>query len=126
MHALALDVVARRLHTDIQRGLCAGEAAKRSASDGPNEIVVAPPRSAWLIFARQFRSLLVALLGVAMVIALALGDRVEALAIVVVILLNAVLGFVTEHKARLGVVVNNDVAPRLYEEDLIGLPFTHL
>lgn len=40
--------------------------------------------------------------------------------------LRGLRDFVTEHKARLGVVVNNDVAPRRYEEDLIGLPFTHL
>ena len=40
--------------------------------------------------------------------------------------LRGLRDFVTEQKARLGVVVNNDVAPRMYEEDLIGLPFTHL
>lgn len=34
--------------------------------------------------------------------------------------------FVDGHKARLGVVVNNDVVPRRYEENIIGLPFTHL
>ncbi|MCX6905471.1 MAG: ATP-binding protein [Verrucomicrobia bacterium] len=34
--------------------------------------------------------------------------------------------FVTEHKARLGVVINNDVLARRYEEDLVGLPFTWL
>ena len=61
MHALALDVVEQRLQTDVQRGLTAGEAAKRLASGGANEIVVAPPRPAWSIFLRQFRSLLVAL-----------------------------------------------------------------
>jgi len=33
---------------------------------------------------------------------------------------------VKEHKARLGVVINNDVAARLYEERLIGLPFACL
>ncbi len=34
--------------------------------------------------------------------------------------------FVTECKARLGVVINNDVAARHYGENLLGLPFTHL
>jgi len=33
---------------------------------------------------------------------------------------------VTEHKARLGVMVNHDVVTRRYEENLIGLPFTCL
>lgn len=40
--------------------------------------------------------------------------------------LRALRDFVTEHKARLGVVVNNDLAPRQYEDKLIGLPFTYL
>jgi hypothetical protein len=40
--------------------------------------------------------------------------------------LRSLRDFVTEHKARLGVVINNDVMARKYEEDLIGLPFTWL
>jgi hypothetical protein len=34
--------------------------------------------------------------------------------------------FVAEHQARLGLVVNNDISARRYEEDLIGLPFAWL
>ena len=34
--------------------------------------------------------------------------------------------FVGEHKARLGVVVTTDVAVSHYEDNLIGVPFTHL
>jgi predicted AAA+ superfamily ATPase len=34
--------------------------------------------------------------------------------------------FVTEQKARLGIVVNNDIVARQYEERLVGVPFTHL
>jgi predicted AAA+ superfamily ATPase len=40
--------------------------------------------------------------------------------------LRGLRDFVTAHKARLGVVVNNDVRARQYDEDLIGLPFTCL
>jgi hypothetical protein len=40
--------------------------------------------------------------------------------------LRSLRDFVTEQKARLGVVINNDVVARRYEEDLIGLPFTWL
>jgi hypothetical protein len=34
--------------------------------------------------------------------------------------------FVADHKARVGVVINNDVEPRQYEERLIGMPFAWL
>jgi len=40
--------------------------------------------------------------------------------------LRGLRDFVTQYKARLGVVINNDIAPRQYEEKLIGLPFTYL
>ncbi len=40
--------------------------------------------------------------------------------------LRALRDFVLAHKARLGVVVNNDVAPRLYEERIVAVPFTCL
>ena len=40
--------------------------------------------------------------------------------------LRSLRDFVTGQKARLGVVINNDVMARRYEEDLIGVPFTWL
>jgi uncharacterized protein len=40
--------------------------------------------------------------------------------------LRGLRDFVVAHKARLGVVVNNDVAPRLYEDRIVGVPFTYL
>jgi hypothetical protein len=40
--------------------------------------------------------------------------------------LRSLRDFVRDQKARLGVVINNDLIPRVYEEGLIGLPFTCL
>jgi len=40
--------------------------------------------------------------------------------------LRSLRDFVTDHGARLGVVINNDLTPRVYEDRLIGVPFTHL
>ncbi len=40
--------------------------------------------------------------------------------------LRGLRDFVREQKARLGLVINNDVAPRRYDDDVIGLPFTWL
>jgi hypothetical protein len=40
--------------------------------------------------------------------------------------LRGLRDFVAEQKARVGVVINNDVAPRLYEDRLIGLPLAWL
>jgi predicted AAA+ superfamily ATPase len=40
--------------------------------------------------------------------------------------LRALRDFVAECGARVGVVINNDITPRLYEKRLIGLPFAFL
>jgi threonine/homoserine efflux transporter RhtA len=40
--------------------------------------------------------------------------------------LRGLRDFVAVHKARLGMVINNDVSARCYEDDLIGLPFALL
>jgi predicted AAA+ superfamily ATPase len=40
--------------------------------------------------------------------------------------LRGLRDFVAEYKARLGVVINNDVAPRIYEDQIVGLPFAFL
>ena len=40
--------------------------------------------------------------------------------------LRGLRDFVRAGKARLGVVINNDIIPRLYEPQILGLPFTHL
>ena len=40
--------------------------------------------------------------------------------------LRGLRDFVAEHKARLGLVITNDQSPRIFEDKLLGLPFTWL
>jgi len=77
------------------------EAARRLALSGPNTLAQAHGRSALAIFAHQFTSLIVVLLIAATAVAFALGENIEAGAILIVIVLNAVIGFLTEWKAEL-------------------------
>ncbi len=98
-HTLDSDEVARLLDTSASTGLTAVHATARLAKYGANELTSAPKRSALRIVAHQFRSILVLLLAVACALAFAFGDTVEALAILLVILLNASVGFVTEWQA---------------------------
>lgn len=53
-----------------------------------------------MIAINQFRSLIVALLLIATVLAWIMGDSLEAAMVLVVILLNALIGFFTEWKAQ--------------------------
>ena len=99
-HVLSLETVKDRLKTDMTRGLTQSEATRRLAQYGPNILAQAAERSTLAIFLAQFRSLIVALLVAATAIAFAMGDNIEAVAILVVIIINAAIGFLTEWKAE--------------------------
>ncbi len=81
-------------------GIAPDEAARRLAAYGPNALELRPPVPAWRVLVSQFRSVVVLLLVVAMAVAGISGDFLEALAIAVVLILNAGIGFVTEIRAR--------------------------
>jgi len=80
-------------------GLTADEARHRLARVGPNRVGEHPEIPLWRLLLAQFRSLVVLLLLAAAVIAGSLGERVEALAILAALLLNAGIGFLTEWRA---------------------------
>ena len=81
-------------------GLTADEIARRRARFGWNELPRQRPPSPARILLRQFRGFLVLILAVAAAAAFLLDERIDALAILLVLLLNAVLGFVQEWRAE--------------------------
>ena len=80
-------------------GLTTAEVLRKRALAGSNALAVSKPRSPWLILLAQFKSLIVGLLAVAVMIAIAFGSWVEAIAITAVILINTLIGFFTEWRA---------------------------
>jgi len=100
-------IVVERLRTDSVRGLTAEEAARRLAEVGTNDIESVPPVAAWKKFVAQFRSPLIYLLFAALVASLAVwvvegasGWPVDAVVIGVILVLNAVLGYMQEARAE--------------------------
>lgn len=98
-HALPVERVLAALRS-TPRGLSDEDAARRLSLVGPNALRPVPPESAWRILARQLRSLVVLLLVVATLAAFALGERLDAVAVGVVLFINVALGFITELRAR--------------------------
>ncbi|MGN0624853.1 MAG: cation-translocating P-type ATPase, partial [Oscillospiraceae bacterium] len=84
----------------ILSGLSSAEAEKRLAKYGENILshkkAVHPAR----IFAGQFKDFMVMILLGATVISVLMGEAVEALTIVLIVLVNAVLGFLQEYKTE--------------------------
>lgn len=99
-HALDLDRVLARLETSPQRGLTSEEAARRLERYGRNELLEKPRPSFWQLVFNQLNNFVIILLIVASVISALLGDWVEAGAILLIVVLNAVLGVVQEQRAE--------------------------
>lgn len=99
-HTLSAEEVAQALQADPASGLTDAEAARRRQQFGPNALAEAKGRSVLAILVDQFMSLIVVLLLGATVVAFALGENIEAVAVLVVIVLNAAVGFLTEWKAE--------------------------
>ena len=98
-HTMTSEAVVEQLKTDQANGLSQTEAKARLEQFGPNALLQAKQRTAFEILISQFQSLIVLMLGAATAIAFAMGDQTEAIAILVVIAINAAIGFFTEWKA---------------------------
>lgn len=98
-HSQEPQAILQKLQTSI-RGLSASEAAQRFLVNGPNELKEGKRISPWQIFLGQFKSLIVWILIVAGLISGLLGEVVDAVAILAIVVLNAVIGFYQEHSAE--------------------------
>ena len=99
--------MAERLGTDVDRGLTDAHAAERLARLGPNQLEAAAPVPAWRKLAEQFRDPLVYLLLVAVAVSLVAwllegGEDVpfEVVVISLILVANALLGYVQEARAE--------------------------
>ncbi len=81
---------------DEMAGLSTREAQRRLLENGENRLDTGKKHSALKIFAGQFRDLMVIILLVATAVSAVLGELHEAAAIVVIVLINALLGFFQE------------------------------
>jgi Ca2+-transporting ATPase len=90
--------VVTELDVSVDAGLAFSEAEKRRRQVGPNRLREVKPQSGWAILVNQFKNLIVAFLLAATVVSFAFGEHIEGAAISAVIIINAVIGFVTELK----------------------------
>ncbi len=99
-HVLSTETLATELRTNLDAGLSADEARLRQAREGFNELPEAPPPSPLKILLAQFSSLIVWVLIGAAVVSGLLQEWIDAAAIVAIVVLNAILGFVQEFRAE--------------------------
>src|SRR4030042_4137680 len=97
-HVLAAEQILHQLATPSESGLTSEEAASRLQSYGFNQLDEAPGVTFWQMLIDQFKSFVVLMLIAAAIISSILGDWEEAAAILAIVILNATLGVVKEHR----------------------------
>ena len=109
-HAASVKETLAGLETRAE-GLSESEAAARLVRYGPNEFAAAPPVSVLGVLLAQLRSVIVYLLVAGVIISLIFDDHLEAGAIAAVLVINTLIGFVTELRARraMHALINLDV-----------------
>jgi len=98
-HAIESEAVLTALQTDDANGLTSAEAQKRF-KNGANKIEAKKDKSILLIFLGQFKSPIVWLLVFAAGLSFYFGELLDGIAILIVILINALIGFYMEYQAE--------------------------
>jgi Ca2+-transporting ATPase len=98
-HTLSSKEVLQRLGV-AEHGLDSEEVKKRLEQYGPNQLTEAPRPGFWALLWAQLNNFVVILLIVASLISILLGETVDALAIMTIVVLNAILGIVQEQRAE--------------------------
>ncbi len=111
MSALPAEEALRALRTS-RKGLAAAEATLRLARDGPNVLARPPRRDLWRRFLGQFKDLFAVILLAASVLSMLSGSLEITVAILVVVLLNAVVGFIQEYRAERAVEALRHLLPQ--------------
>jgi Ca2+-transporting ATPase len=99
-YKLTVDETVEQLESNATDGLSAGQTQERLERYGPNELVERGLTSPWVILLEQFREILVIILIIAAVVSAVLGEFTDAIVIMAIVVLNAVLGFSQEFRAE--------------------------
>lgn len=83
-----------------QAGLSKEEVIRRQEADGFNEIEESEKRSTWSLFIESFKDAMVVILLIAAIVQLLLGDYIETIVIMIVLIMNSVISVVQTKKAE--------------------------
>ena len=99
-HGKPVDAVVSEFQTDVDSGLSPAEAGERLQKFGANELTEKPRPGFLALLWDQFNNYLVIILIIAAVLAALLGEYVDSIAIMCIVVLNAVIGVIQESKAE--------------------------
>ena len=99
-HAQSAKQILDELNVSRLSGLSENEAKSRLLSQGQNHLKEKPPKKAITLLLEQFQGFLILILVAAAVLAAVIGDLRDAIVILIVVCINALLGFYQEFRAE--------------------------
>ncbi|HLD05816.1 MAG TPA: calcium-translocating P-type ATPase, SERCA-type [Candidatus Nanoarchaeia archaeon] len=81
-------------------GLSKEAVSRRLEEYGPNVLKEEPRKPWWRMFLEEFKDVMVLMLLGALLVSLLLGEHTDAIFIFVVVILNAIIGYIQEYKAE--------------------------
>jgi len=109
-HARTAEAVAAAMAVTPAAGLSEDEAARRLVRHGPNALPEGKQRGPLRIFLSQFSDVMILVLLAAAAISMALGEFEDALAILVIVTLNAAIGFFQETRTERAIAALRSMA----------------
>jgi Ca2+-transporting ATPase len=121
-----VNAVAEAVGGHLEDGLRVEEASRRFAASGPNELIERAAPTKWTVLVRQFTNTMTAVLAVAAAATVILGDIVDAVVIGAILVVNAAVGFIQEHRAEQAMaalkMLTRGTAKVVREGQLIAVP----
>lgn len=99
-HSIKEEVLEKEFSTNYMEGLDEREAKERFEQDGPNELAKKEGLTLWDRIIAQLSDFLILILIGAAVVSGILGETVDAIAIIGIVIINAVMGIIQESKAE--------------------------
>lgn len=84
----------------LKNGLSQEEAAKRLEQFGPNQLKEKKKKSTFQLFLDQFKDFMITILVIAAIFSGIAGEWSDTIIILVIVVLNAIMGFVQEYRAE--------------------------
>ena len=97
---LSFEEVLKELKSDKDKGLSKKEVSSRIEEYGENMLKAKKGINPFVLFINQFKSFIIYILIFAVIISFISGEETEAIIILVILVFNAVFGFIQEYKAE--------------------------
>lgn len=99
-YQMSAETVLTKLQSNMKHGLTEQAVANRKKNNGPNEIREKKQISPLTIFLNQFKDFMVLVLIGAVLISGLMGEYLDAITIIIIVIMNGILGFVQEFRAE--------------------------